>query len=127
MTTTTRGEPRRPAAAGGGWRQRWPRRISRRTALAERLGPRPRHDVFFVRVVPNRLHRLRRCRPPAEKPLPKSAERDLQVIVRVLPRFRVGIVVVFRRDAAAFVALPLLPPNEQRADVDRGHRRHCDR
>ena len=53
----------RASSSGGGRRQRWPRRISRRTALAERLGPRPRHDVFFVRVVPNRLHRLRRCRP----------------------------------------------------------------
>jgi hypothetical protein len=74
-----------------------------------------------VLVVPTRLHRLLRCCPPAEKPLPKLVERDLQVIARVLPRIRVGVIVVFRCDADAVVALLLLLPNEQRTDVDRGH------
>jgi len=43
---------------------------------------------------------------------------------RVPPRFRVGVVVILRREAAAFVALPILPPNEQRGDVDHRHQ-HC--
>jgi hypothetical protein len=64
-------------------------------------------------VVPTCLHRLRlrpRRRPPPETPLLKSAERDLQEIVRVLPRFHVRAVFVLRRDAAAAFALPILPP-----------------
>ncbi len=83
-------------------------------------------NLDFVLVVPTRLHRLRHCRPPAEKPLPKLAERDLQVIACILPCFRVSVIVIFRCDAAAIVALPLLPPNEQHANVDRGHRHRCD-
>jgi hypothetical protein len=38
------------------------------------------------------------------------------------PRFHVGVVVILRCDAAAVVALPILPPNEQCADVDPRHR-----
>ena len=71
-------------------------------------------------IVPTCLHRLCRCRPPAETSLPKSAERNLQEIMRIIPPFGVGVV-VFHCSAAAIVALPLLPPNEQRADIDRGH------
>ena len=63
-------------------------------------------------VVPARLRRLR-CRPPLpEMPLPKSVEDYLQEIARVPPRFRVGVVVILRRNATAVVALPILPPNE---------------
>ena len=91
--------------------------------LAERLEHQPRHNVFFVLIVPTRLHRLCRCRPPAETSFPKLAERNLQEIVRVIPPFGIGIV-VFRCGAAAIVALPLLLPNEQCADVDRGHGQH---
>jgi len=50
------------------------------------------------------------------------AEDDLQEIARAPPRFRIGFVVILLRDAAAIVALPILPPNEQCADVDRRHR-----
>ena len=39
------------------------------------------------------------------------------------PHFHVGVVVILRCDTAAVVALPILPPNEQRADVDPRHRR----
>ena len=95
--------------------------------LSERLEHQPRQDVFFVLVIPDRLHRLRRCRPPAKTPLPKLAERDLQEIVPVLPRFRVGVGIVFHHDAAAIVALPFLPSNEQHANVDCGHRRRRGR
>ena len=66
-------------------------------------------------VVPTCLRRLRLCcHPPPKTPLPKLAERDLQEIASKLSRFRVSIVVVFRRDAVAIVALPILPPNETR-------------
>ena len=46
---------------------------------------------------------------------------------RVPPRFRVGVVVILCRDAAAVVALPILPPNEQRANVDHRYRHRRDR
>jgi hypothetical protein len=85
--------------------------------LAERLEHRLRHDIFFVLFIPTRLHCLRRSHPPPQKPLPKLAERNLQVIERVLPRFSIVIVVVFCRDDAAVVALLLLPPNEQCAKI----------
>jgi len=39
------------------------------------------------------------------------------------PRFHVGVVVILRCNAAAVVALPILPPNEQHANVDPRHRR----
>jgi len=41
------------------------------------------------------------------------------------PRIHVGVVVILRCDATAVIALPILPPNEQRADVDPRHRRRC--
>jgi hypothetical protein len=43
---------------------------------------------------------------------------------RVPPHFCVGVIVILCHDAAANVALPILPPNEQRADVDLRHQ-HC--
>ena len=43
------------------------------------------------------------------------------------PRFHVSVVVILRCDAAAVVALPILPPNEQYTDVNPRHRRHCGR
>ncbi len=39
------------------------------------------------------------------------------------PCFHIGVVAILSCDAAAAVALPILPPNEQRADVDPRHRR----
>ena len=43
------------------------------------------------------------------------------------PRFHIGVVVILRCNAAAVVALPILPPNEQLANVDprHQHRRGC--
>jgi hypothetical protein len=53
--------------------------------LAEHLKHQPRHDIFFVLVIPTCLRCLCcRRRPPPETPLPKLAERDLQEIARVL-------------------------------------------
>ena len=40
---------------------------------------------------------------------------------RVTPSFRVSVAVILRRDAAAVVALPILPPNKQRVDVNHRH------
>ena len=40
------------------------------------------------------------------------------------PRFHVGVVVILRCNAAAIVALWILPPNEQCANVDPRHQ-HC--
>ena len=73
-------------------------------------------------VIPTCLHHLCcHCCPPPKMPLPKLAERDLQEIPRVLPSFRVGAVIVLRCDATAIIALSLLPPNEQHADIDCRH------
>ena len=47
--------------------------------------------------------------------------------VRVPPRFRVGVIIILHCDAATIIALPILPPNEQRADVDHRHRHRRDR
>ena len=68
-------------------------------------------------VVPVRLRRLR-CRPPLPKtPLPKSAEDYLQEIARVPPHFRVGVIVILRRDAAAVITIPIHPPNDRRSQA----------
>jgi len=75
-------------------------------------------------VIPAPLCRLCCRHPPPETPNPKSAEDELQEIARLPPRFRVGVVVILRRDTAAIVALPILLHNEQCADVDRRHQRH---
>ncbi len=55
------------------------------------------------------------CHPPPPKTPCPSARA---------PHFCVGVVVILRRDAAAVVVLPILPPNEQRADVHHRHQ-HC--
>ena len=93
------------------------------TTARPRRASRLRHDVFFLLIVPARLCRLLCCPPPPKMSFPKLAEDDLQEIVRVPPRFHVGVVVILCRDAASVIALPILPPNEQRANVDRRHRR----
>ena len=43
------------------------------------------------------------------------------------PRFHVSVVIILCCDAAAAIALPILPPNEQCADVDPRHRCRCGR
>jgi hypothetical protein len=43
------------------------------------------------------------------------------------PRFHISVVVILRCDAAAVVALPILLPNEQCADVGPRHRHFCGR
>jgi len=116
VTKTTRVEPCLPVAVvGGGGRQ--PTATMAAThllthPLTERFEHRPRHDVFFVLVVPTCLNRLRRCRSPTKNPLPKLAEH--------------GVVVIFRCHTAAIVALLLLLSNEQCANVDHGHQRRLD-
>jgi hypothetical protein len=89
--------------------------------------PRRASRTFFVLIIPARLHRHCCRSPPPKTPFPKLAEDDLQEITRVTPCFRVSVVVILRCNAAALIVLPILPPNEQCADVDRRHRRCCSR
>jgi hypothetical protein len=70
---------------------------------------------------------LLRAHHPCLSPSLLSSSSSQNALPNVPPRFRDGVVVIFRRDAAAVVALLILPPNEQRADVDHRHRHRRDR
>ena len=78
--------------------------------------------------------RLLRARRPCSSPSSSLSSSSQNTLPKVgggrpprnrvpTPRFHVGVVVILRCDAAAIVTLPILPPNEQRVDVNPRHRR----
>ena len=100
MTTTLWGKPRLPLVTAAAGSKNLPMRPPHRAVV-------PTHLCCLCR---HRRHR----RPHPKTPLAKSAQRDLQEIASVLSRFRVSVIIVFRCDVVAIVALPILLPNQPR-------------